>query len=286
MTDSGVITPRPLPDRLAELMDLDPADRRDVDALLRRHGDRAEVRAAVAVLSSRLGAFPGDPAAGEFDDASWICAIVLFAGQTADWHSAHSVDASVTTLTMADIGRQFRLHRQTHGVFGLETWWFLTLHLAGSLFQLGRLQLALRPRAADETGLPGDPTWVLDVHIPPTGPLPPSAVDASFAAAVAFFGSHFPDRPVGMAVCSSWLLDPYLAKHLPEANISRFQQRFQRYGPGVPSQRDVLYFVFRTRDIPDLTHLPRETSLQRAVLDRIAAGGVWQSYRGFRTLPD
>ncbi len=272
-----------IPDRLADLLDLDPVDRRDTEALLQTVGSSADVAGATATLRSRLGTFPPRPVRDDSAAQRWICAIVLFAEQTASWHRDQGIDQSITAATLADVGRQLRLHRQTHGVFGLETWWFLTMHLAGSLFQLGRLQFVLRQSVGDVRTPPGTAGWVLDVHIPPTGPLTPELVDASFQQAVSFFREHFPDRPAGTAVCSSWLLDPYLVEQLPSSNISHFQQLFTRYTDGVPAQDDVVYFVFRTRNT-DLADLPRDTRLQRAVLDRITAGGTWRSYRGFRTL--
>ena len=277
-----------IPDRLASLLDLDPADRRDADQMLRESATSAgsaAVRVALDVLDARLGAFPPRPTGHDPADAAEICAILRFAQRAADWHTEQGVDPSISAATLADVGRHFRLHRQTHGAFGLETGWFLSWHLAGSLYQLGRLQFALRPPAPGETLPPGEPQWLLDVHIPPTGPLLPTAVDAALRQAVEFFGSHFRDRPVRTALCSSWLLDPYLAEHLPDVNISRFQSRFAPYRESRPAQGDVLYFVFGTRSTTDLDRLPRATSLQRAILDRIAEGGTWRSYRGYLTLP-
>ena len=290
MTASATDVPWSIPDRLAALLDLDPADRRDADALLRASAtsdaSAASVRAALAVLDARLGAFPAGPAGYDSPDTAEICAVLRFAQRAADWHVEHGVDPSITAATLADVGRHFRLHRQTHDVFGLETGWFLSWHLAGSLYQLGRLQFALRPPAAGETLPPGEPQWLLDIHIPQTGPLLPTSVDAALRQAVEFFGSHFPDRPVRTALCSSWLLDPYLLEHLPpDANISRFQSRFEPYRESRPAQGDAIYFVFRTRSLADLDRLPRETSLQRLVLDRIADGGTWRSYRGYLALP-
>ncbi len=284
MTQPSTGDAHQITDRLAALLDLDPADRADAERLMRARGTGTDVDRAMAVLQSRLGSFPTRPVPDDSGEQVWICAIIRFAGHAAAWHRTHGVAESITAATLADVGRHLRLHRETHGAFGLETWWFLTLHLAGSFYQLGRLQFVLRQPGDDEPGPPGDPSWVFDVHIPPTGPLTPELVDSSFQQAVTFFRTHFPEHPARTALCFSWLLDPFLVEHLPSANISRFQERFTAYGEGIPAQADAVYFVFRTRDTADLTRLPRETSLQRLVLDRIAAGGTWQCCRGFCAL--
>ena len=83
--------------------------------------------------------------------------------------------------------------------------------------------------------------------------------------------------------CSSWLLDPSLADVLPaDSNLVRFQRRWNLYGEGRENDDEVVFFVFRRRG-GDQAGLPRDTTLQRAVLDRIDAGGHWHSWSG--TLP-
>ena len=141
--------------------------------------------------------------------------------------------------------------------------------------------------AATQAGPPVDTgTWVLHVHIPESGPLDPPAVAESFARAAEFFPTCFPDHPVSVAVCSSWLLDPYLAEHLPGSNIARFARLFTPYGEPMDDENDALYFVFGRRSTERLDELPRRSSLQRLILDRIAAGGRWQRVRGYRLLAD
>ena len=276
-----------IPAAFAALLDLDEADRQDAGRLLVRSGHTAPVDAALTLLRQRLGTFPARwaPDGGLGQDA-WICAILKFVPELAAWHAARSIDPAVTAASLADVGRQFRLHRVTHRRFGLETWDWLTLMLSGSLFQLGRLQFALRDTTGDPVLPPGTGDWVLDVHIPPTGPLRRAEVEESFAQAAAFFRQHFADRPTQVAVCCSWLLDPYLLEALPGSNIAGFQELFRPYGEPRPSRDDVLYFVFRVRDGAALDQLPRDTALQRVVLDRLCSGGKWVACHGFRRLPD
>jgi hypothetical protein len=207
--------------------------------------------------------------------------------ETRRLHKAHGVDPAITLATLRNLGRNVALHREMHGTAGLHAPYWLVLHVRGALFHLGRLQF-LRARAGWATaGAPfarGDP--VLDLHIPPTGPLTPEAVDGSLSWARAFFGRHFPADDSRWGVCTSWLLDPQLADHLPEgSNIVRFQRRF-RLDPDWerPGDDSIIEFVFRRVDTP-LDDLPRRTSLHRAVIDHLRAGGRWTMRRGWCDVP-
>lgn len=266
-------------DELARTLGLDDLDRQEIERRLSM--TPTGTAEALSVLRSRLGTFPSELVDTDLGESAWICAVVEFTPEVIAWHGAHGVERAITDATMADVGRQFRLHRITHGRFGLESWAWLTLHLSGNLFHLGRLQFVLRRRSERDGSV--DSNWVLDVHIPPTGPLPADGVLASYERAQRFFATHFAQYPSSALVCYSWLLDPYLAEHLPGSNIARFQDGFARVGEGVPSPEDVLYFVFRTRKT-EPEGLPRDTALQRAVLDRISSGGVWCAFHGYREL--
>ena len=132
--------------------------------------------------------------------------------------------------------------------------------------ELGRLQFE------------DDGAGVLSVHIPETGPLTPAFCDASFARARQIFPAHH------TAACTSWLLDPQLADVLPaDSNIVGFQRRFEPAGDGEDGNADVLRFVFHTFD-PDLDKLAPRTTLERALVEHMRAGGRWRSPRGLTSL--
>ena len=105
---------------------------------------------------------------------------------------------------------------------------------------------------------------------------------ASLADVRPFLETYFPEIASTTQRCFSWMLDPYLLDVLPDSNIARFQNLFTPDGLCEDSNEDILYFVFRRRGIDDLDQLPRDTRLQRAVLDRIKAGGIWQNHQGWR----
>ena len=270
-----------------------------VAALPGRDEDPAMRDLAARTARALVGAMGTVERAGETDAAFAIPAWPVEAGATGrcfaifayaavlpsllDYHSSLGISDEVTRATLADLGRHVRVHRRRYGTVGLEPQGWLSLHLRGLLFQLGRLQFerVLLPErlgaAVRVAGLPvglDDPA--LSVHIPDfSGPLDPAACDAAFARAASFFPRHFPDERHAVAFCGSWLLDPQLADVLPAtSNIVRFQRRFAFAYPTEPNNDSTVRFVFG--HVPDdLATLPRETTLQRAVLDHIATGRHW-----------
>ena len=169
-------------------------------------------------------------------------------------HAARGLTDEESWETLQDLPRHAHLDRLLHGTPGLRKGWWVELAFSGRLFQLGRLQF--EPRDG-----------FLAVHIPEEGgPLRPAAVDASLARAREVFPDHAEAR------CSSWLLDPQLAMLLPAgSNIVAFQGRFEPIADEGVDPR-VLEFVFHTLD-PDLARLPRETTLQRTIVDHLRGGG-------------
>ena len=122
------------------------------------------------------------------------------------------------------------------------------------------------------------------IHIPECGPLSSAAVDASLAQAQVFFARHFPDKPIAVVTCVSWLLDPYILEHMPDTNIGSFARRFTPVTQPFDDATSALFFLFRTRDLGELPTLARDTTLRRVVLDRAASGEPWQIGSGYLRL--
>ncbi|OFI39596.1 hypothetical protein BIU82_00530 [Arthrobacter sp. SW1] len=268
---------------LLELLDIQGDDARECAALLSTPAND-HVLAAMAALRTRLGTFTAQPASVEgCTETDWIEALLRFAPAAAEYQRSLGIPAELTAAALADMGLQLRINRRVHGRFGLDTWGWLTLHMAGNMFRLGRLQYHLVRSEGGEPPAP-DGEWITGLHIPEDGGLSPAAVDESLAFARAFLGRHFPDKPVRFATCDSWMLDPYLSERLPDSNIAAFARRFTVHRCS-DAASDAVYFTFRTRDMANLAQLPRETSLQRVVLERIDDGGTWQLGHGYLELP-
>jgi hypothetical protein len=115
----------------------------------------------------------------------------------------------------------------------------------------------------------GDPALYL--HFPEGGPLAHELCGSSLRRAVTFFAQYFPDCPWTCFGCASWVLNSRLQDLLPDtSNMVRFQ-------------KEVYLLPYATRDnqlvnrifggVPEeLCKAPRDTTLQRALLDRLAAG--------------
>lgn len=177
-------------------------------------------------------------------------------------HAALGLTNGESWVTLRDV---FRAH-EVRGEEPFADVGWVEIVWSGRLAELGRLQFESR-----EDG-------VLAVHIPESGPLTPAACDASFARAREVFPGH------RVASCHSWLLDPALADVLPaDSNIVRFQRRFELTSEGEDANADVLRFVFHTLE-PDLAKLTPRTTLERALLERMRAGGHWRVPTGVTSL--
>ncbi|WP_329585214.1 acyltransferase domain-containing protein [Kitasatospora sp. NBC_01250] len=212
---------------------------------------------------------------------------------TRAYHRQRGIPVEVSRHTLADLGRTMALHRRRHGTGGLlHPHWFAH-HVRGELYQLGRLQFErtrLGGRCGQSVaaaGLPYGPgTPSLAIHIPDhLGPLTPAACEDALARARAFFPRHFPEQPLTVATCHSWLLDPQLRGYLPAgANLLRFQDRFHPcYEQTEPDDTAPLVYVFGTPD-PPLDALPASTTLERALVDHLRAGGHWYGGNGWLEL--
>jgi len=263
-----------------------------------REDDRVDVRRAIEAamsdtdrlseierLAGRLRAGIGDfgSTADTFDDpaatSDWrgigvlpMLALLAVTDDVRTFHRSRGISAAVSDRSLSDLGQQAWVHRRTFGAFGLHTYGWMATAFSGNLYWLGRLQFNLVHRADG---------WAVSTHIPESGHLTPESVDDSFRQAVAFFAERFSDYPTRLFHCGSWLLDPQLADVLkPESNMVKFQKRWALEGEPTPADADAIFFVFRRRNGVDRSTLPRETSLQRAILDKLDTGGHWNSWDG------
>jgi hypothetical protein len=216
----------------------------------------------------------------------YVYACLALLESTLAYHHERGVPETVSWATLGDLGRKLSIDRRMSSEGRPATFEWLTLHLRGGIYELGRLQFQRGHSRLEAVGgsplSPGD--FALALHIPESGPLTPECCDESFELAREFFPRHFPNEPYRVVTCASWLLDPQLAEFLPpESNIVRFQRRFQLLPGGRDGNRDVLRFVFHTRTTP-LDALPQRTTLERAVVAHLRAGRHWRTRTGWLPL--
>ncbi|WP_162940212.1 acyltransferase domain-containing protein [Gryllotalpicola protaetiae] len=232
------------------------------------------LRVAIGRIDRETDAFDVPAAASDWRGVGVtpMLALLAVADDVRAFHRSRGVPPEISNRSLSDLGQQAWVHRRTYGTFGVHTYAWLVTAFSGNLYWLGRLQFNLVHRSDG---------WVLSTHIPESGPLTPEAVDDSFREASAFFAAHFPDYPTELFHCGSWLLDPQLAQVLkPDSNMVRFQQRWNLEEEVGPGDADAIFFVFRRRGDVDRSTLPRDTTLQRAILDKIDAGGHWALWSG------
>jgi hypothetical protein len=270
-------------EELFDLLAIDEPDRRGCVALLEGSDDDPLIDSVIQALLRSFGSskevFLDEPTQ---EPLIWLTAFLRLTPRVVEWHRAKGIPERVIRNTLADVGRHLAISRRVTGEFSLQTWRWLTHHYTVRIFALGRLQFALQRCGVSVEGVIEPTNWVLALHIPESGPLLPTLIDESLAEAAAFFPRHFPDQPVTAVVCHSWMLDPFLLGRVaPTSNVGSFIRRFTPMGCSTDGHTDALYFVFRTRDLAQLENLPRTTSLQRAVLDRLEMNQSWQVAGGY-----
>ena len=91
----------------------------------------------------------------------------------------------------------------------------------------------------------------------------------SMRSAAAFFSRHFPERPCAAIACWSWIFNTQFEETLsPDSNLVRYQRELYLY-PLRSNGKAGLLFMFGEDDV-DPTAAPRDTSTQRAMLDKTA----------------
>lgn len=260
----------------------------DREAAEKFEADPAAVEELAGQLRAAIGVFRGEDDGLKMPDDSRI-SVAAFLRTLPDirrYHQERGISDEISWATLADLGRQLDVHRRTFGEYGLATHWWMSIHWTGVIYALGRLQYLLH-QVPEKNPVPGTEPgeWVIGVHIPEAGPLTPESIDDSFAQAREFFPRIFAEYPVKTATLGSWLLDPYLLDNLPpESNMVRFGRRFTPYGEPRDSQDSAIFFTFRSHDLDNLDKFPQDTKLQRLIVDRIKAGGTWQTAFGYLTL--
>lgn len=145
-------------------------------------------------------------------------------------YAEKGIPEEVLLDTLQDIVIWTNIWSDIKGTLYLGELSWLTRHLQGKLFKLGRLQFCM---AGAEQDIPaygiakGDN--IIEIHIPRGGKMDAHAVQQSIEQAKVFFAKYFPEFSYRYFTCHSWLLDDTLKKYLPkESNILQFGDLFEK----------------------------------------------------------
>ncbi len=130
---------------------------------------------------------------------------------------------------------------------------------------------------------PGDP--VLNIHIPGGEPMHYDRCGESFEMALEFFPRHFPDYTFHAFMCGSWILNSAIQEIMPDdSNLVRFQREVYLFPIGL-SDSSLPQSIF-DEEPEDLATAPRDTSMRRAYIDAMQAGGLVTGGGGCFLLPE
>jgi len=185
-------------------------------------------------------------------------------------------------VLLSESGYKFRQDGQYDGASGVldPQAWTATLQADERTIQGQRImpEGCARPEqitlAADEWQVVlrnGDA--VLGVHIPEIGAMDSELCQDSFRQALQFFPRYFPDRYFYAFTCYSWLCNSVFDRLLPEtSNIRKFQREWYLFPvPGANS--DGFFVQLFGRTFSDWNDVPQTSSLLKAVVRHLKAGG-------------
>ena len=192
-------------------------------------------------------------------------------------YRARGIDESIFYESMYAMTVCSRVCFDLKGFYGIEQtryrgWQRYVMN--GELFRLGRLEFQMRTFdeaiTVDGVTAPAGST-VLSVHVPRYAPLSEEACEKSYERAREFFRKYYGIAPC-VFVCESWLLHPWMQEYLPEtSSILRFQKKFKLLSMN-QNAPEVARWVFPGYEEKEIAEYPTDTSLRRAVIDRMQSG--------------
>lgn len=217
-------------------------------------------------------------------------------GETVEFLRRGGCPSDVLDSTMTIVARHVQIHQRKWGSVGFDAGWWLLPVLRGEMVQIGSLQFHrvnlgvgnlspepwYSPEESEALGVGfrrGDPS--VGIHIPYATALGPHDVDLTFERAREVLGVLWPVDQRRLATCQSWLLDAQVADFLdPQSNVMQFQRRFTLLDAWYDNDEETIGFVFQQPGV-SRRDLPRETSLQRGILDLLERGGHWRAQPGW-----
>ncbi len=271
---------------------------RDFDALWANNECRAHFEKHIAAYEkdgttdfydARVKAGQLAEGAGVHPYAAELLIFCCFARHLSDIYREKGYGDKIWMDTMLDIRTKLMECRQMHGIWGSFVMFWFPQYFTLDRFALGRLQYQKAPYyATREPYTVGGVTVVysesraLELHIPSNGRLDEESVLDSLHRAYDFFsGTEYIHDGLLICECSSWLLYSGLEEALPDdSNVVRFSRSFMRTIDRDDPGFEDCWRVFNKNWDNDAYALPRETSMQRCIADRLAAGKTMGSAVG------
>lgn len=191
------------------------------------------------------------------------------------------IPESILLNTLSDLVVWTKTWTSVKGTLHLAQLRWLSHHMSGILFKIGRLQFCLHNTGYDVPEMDlhkGDP--VLDMHIQGEGKLDAEECKKSMEMAKEFFGKYFPDFKFKHFTCHSWLIDADLKEYLPEgSNIIKFGDMF--YRAQNHNSNALLRYIFRwdTNEL-NLRYAVATSSFAERIRKAVLGGKVFHETLG------
>lgn len=173
--------------------------------------------------------------------------------------------------TMTDMTIWAKVCKRDHGTWGLKEFNWLSIHVKGDLYRLGRIQYHYIKFDRD-IYVKGDTVVkrgdkVINMHIPEGKSFTHDIRMNSYKRAYDLL-------KLNVFVCNSWLLYPRHIEFLPpESNILDFMRDFEIIDSNESTSTENMWRVFNRREKYIPSELPRDTGLQRAYADWLESVG-------------
>jgi len=223
------------------------------------------------------------------------CVVALLAGQAfhAQLMTQCSYDEEQIAIHKKSVRACWTGQRDTYGIdgvsFNLMVWG--AYYQRGYMVRLGRLNYEFGIKSKhDYAEQFGDDAAYIYLHIPPAdNGLLDEEVELSVRMAQEKLDTYFPECAGKQKVfcVRTWLLGPQLREMLkPTSNIIKFQNRFNitDYYEGTASYVSAVFKISAPLNSVDFAALPEDTSLQKAVKERLLKGEPLQNGVGYFTL--
>lgn len=154
-------------------------------------------------------------------------------------------------------------YKESYGIYGFDTAFWVGRQLSMKLFRLGELEYEM---------VDLDGKNAISIHIPSDAILTDEKIDLSLRQAKEFFATFYPEYDKVTYFCFSWLLSPVLKDMLPPTSkILKFASRFDvtRYDENL---EDYKLWVFKNNQLKP-ENFPENTSLQRNLKKHVLNNG-------------